>query len=415
MALRPSCGRFFQVAIAESRTYGDPKQNLLTGQAVELVKEPPQARRGIDYAVAVFHASTGKLQQQQFDQLLEVSDEIAPNWVFEQRGSSPHYELVFANEIGIRLELTPVDSINARNKGGICFSLPGTCWWLQSTAQGALLLLRLSRIEGFKHFTRLDFQNTELNPEWPAERVGAAVDAGEIWVKGSTRFRDWQERDADGQPTNGITLYWNSSRSEKVGKTYNKAADAGWDTAAIRDEVQTRGRWAHAHGRDLVAELAAAHGSAEMEEVISRHTSSALLQHLEYWTLNGTSPKTDKNWKRKANPADWYIKRIGKRCDPIRKASKPLVDVETTVDYGVQQYGRHMVRWVHEMARTHELPEEFVVQSLYERFRSRLREEDLDWYTEGMTKKQRAQAIRDLEECKNEIAQAQERGWWAKK
>ena len=89
--------------------------------------------------------------------------------------------------------------------------------------------------------------------------------------------------------------------------------------------------------------------------------------------------------------------------------------METTVDYGVQQYGRHMVRWVREMAREHELPEEFVIQSLYERFRSRLRDEDLDWYTEGMSKKERAAALRDLEECKNEIANAQERGWWAKK
>lgn len=380
---------------------------------MELVKEPPQARRGIDYAVAVFYAATPKRQQDQFDQLLELADEIAPTWAFTEKGQSQHYELVFANDLGIRLELTPVDSLGGRNKGGICFSLPGTCWWLQSTAAGALLLLRLSRIEGFKHFTRLDFQNTELEPEWTAQRMGEAVTEGLIWVKGCQKFRDWWERDADGEPINGITLYWNAARSEKVGKSYDKGADAGWTTAAVRDEVQTRGRWAHAHGFELITDLANAHGSAEMADVVEAHTCSALRQHLEYWTLNGTSPKTDKNWKRKANPADWYVKRIGKRCDRIQKASKPLVDLETTVDYGVQQYGRHMYRWVVENARKHELPEEFVLQGLMNRMKSRLREEDLDWLCEGMTKRQRAKVIKEIEANKDEIAKAQELGWWA--
>ena len=379
---------------------------------MQLVKEPPQARRGIDYAVAVFHAATPKRQQAQFDELLALAEEVAPTWTFEQRGNSQHYELVFTNEIGIRLELTPVDSIGARNKGGICFSLPGTCWWIQSTAMGALLLLRLSRIDGFKHFTRLDFQNTELEPEWTAKRMGEAVNNGLIWVKGSQMFRDWWDRDADGDPVNGITLYWNSSRSEKVGKSYDKAADAKWTTAAVRDEVQTRGRWAHSHGRELIAALGSAHGSAEMADVIETHTCSALRQHLEYWTLNGTSPKTDKNWKRKANPADWYVKRIGKRCDRIQKASKPLVDLETTVDYGIQQYGRHMYRWVVENARKHGLPEEFVAGSLMERMKSRLREEDLDWLCADMTEKEREAIVKDIEECKDEISKAQERGWW---
>lgn len=284
---------------------------------------------------------------------------------------------------------------------------------MQTSSQAALNFWKISLIDGFKWFTRIDFQNTELNPEWPALRMLEAANSQEIWVKGSTRFRDHIERDSEMEPINGCTLYWASSRSEKIPKSYDKAADAGWDTPAVRDEVLVRGRWANEHGRMLAMDLGKAHGSVEMVEVVNRHTESALNQHLLYFTLNGTSPKTDKNWKRKANPADWYIKRIGKHSAPIQKAPKAGIDLETTVDYGVQQYGRHMYRWVIEQGRKHGLPTEFVLNSLFMRFQSRVKTEDMDWLCEELTLEERVEVERELERIKDEVSAAQERGWWA--
>ena len=275
-----------------------------------------------------------------------------------------------------------------------------------------MTLLRLSKIEGFKHFTRLDFQNTELEPDWPAARMAQAVEDNEIWVKGSTRYRDYADRDADGDLINGITLYWNSTRSEKKSKSYDKRADAGWNVDAVRDESSLLGRWAHAHGRELIKDLDATHDSAEMVEVVDRHTCSALLQHLDYWTLNGATPKTDKNWKRKADPCDWYRERIGKRCEPIQKASRPMADLETTVDYGVQQYGRYMYRWVIEHARKNDLPPDFVMSALMNRFKSRCRDEDLAWLAEGCSEEEVTQVREDLEGNADAISKAQELGWW---
>lgn len=361
----------------------------------------------------MFYAANGDKQQEQFDEILQICDEIAPNWPFREGGNNPHFRRVFLSDVGFRIELTEPDELGARNRGGLCFSMPGTCWWIQDSATSALTLWRLSKIDGFKHFTRLDFQNTELDPEWPAQRMAQAVDDGLIWVKGSTRYRDWAEKDADGELTNGLTLYWNSARSEKLSKSYDKAADASWETAAVRDETQTRGRWAHAHGRELIRDLDSARNSAEMVEVVDRHTCSALLQHLDYWTLNGTSPKTDKNWKRKAEPADWYRARIGKRCEPIQKAPKALADLETTVDYGVQQYGRHMYRWIVTLAKKHDLPENFVMEALCNRFKTRLREEDMDWYLEGLTERQKGTALKQLDKLRDEVSRAQEQGWWS--
>lgn len=380
---------------------------------MELVKEPPQERRGLDYVTAVYSAVTEALQQEQFNSLVAIHEEIAPNWVITERGASRHYERCFASETGFRIELTEVGSHHTSVGGNLCVSFPGIFWWLPSDETAALNVLRLARIEGFKHFTRLDFQNTELEPEWDAYRVREAVTQGEVWVKGASTYRDYMDRDADGTPTNGLTMYWHAVRSEKLGRSYDKAKNASWTTPAIRDEIQTRGRWAHSHGRALVDDLAKAHGSAEMVAVVQSHASSALTQHLQYWTLNGTSPKTDHNWKRKAEPADWYAKRIGKACNPIQKALKPEVDLETTVDYGVQQYGRYMYRWVHQLAKEHDLPVTFVMEQLMLRFESRLKEEDLPWLTEGLTKRQAAKVERHIEQAKDAVAKAQEVGWFA--
>ena len=381
---------------------------------MELIKEPPQARRGVDYLVAVFYAASQPRHQEIFDQVMTICEEIQPNWPFIKAGSSPHYESVFSNQLGMRIELTTCDSIGGRNKGSICLSLPGTCWWIQDSVNQALCIWKISKIPGFKHFTRIDFQNTELEPEWPMLRVRDAVLNGEIWVKGAQRKRIWQETDFHGDPIGGVTCYWASTRSEKQPKTYDKGADNGWHIPAIRDEVLTRGRWANEHGRMLLMDLDRATTSAEMVEVVNRHTESALNQHLLYFTLNGADPKTDKNWKRQAEPADWYLRRIGKRCEPIQKAPKASIDLDTTVDYGVQQYGRYFYRWVVEQSRKHDLPMDFVLNSLFMRFQSRLRREDEDWLLDGLDEQAVADFRRDLEEKRDQVSRAQERGWWVR-
>lgn len=346
---------------------------------------------------------------------MSIAEEIAPTWNFRESGSSPHYERVFRTDLGARIELTEAKSTGSRNKGGTTLSLPGTYWWIQSDELAAFRLMQVAQVEGFKHFTRLDFQNTELNPEFNAYQVRDAVLNGDVWVNGASTFRDFMERDAEGEPLNGLTLYWGSKRSEKTGRSYDKAAEGKWNTPAIRDEIQTRGRWAQAHGQALVAELASAHGSPEMVEKVHQHTCSALNQHLQYWTLNGTNPKTDKNWKRKAEPADWYAKRIGKRCEPLQKGSGPAVDLDTTVDYGVQQYGRHFFRWIHEQAKRTGLDEEFVAGCLVKRFQSRLRDEDMSWYLDGLTDEEALADLQHLDGIKDDIAHSQEHGYWAEK
>ena len=189
---------------------------------MELVKEPPQERRGLDYVTAVYSAATERIQQEQFDALVAVSEDVAPNWVISERGASRHYERCFASETGFRIELSEVASERTSVGGNICVSFPGIFWWLPSDKTAALNVLKLSQIEGFKHFTRLDFQNTELDPEWDAYRVREAVTQGDVWVKGASTYRDYMDRDADGDPvvsgvrvTSDIGIRTRCPRTEK--------------------------------------------------------------------------------------------------------------------------------------------------------------------------------------------------------
>ena len=75
--------------------------------------------------------------------------------------------------------------------------------------------------------------------------------------------------------------------------------------------------------------------------------TSALNKQGQYWQLNGANPKEDKNWKRKAEPADWFAKRIGRASKNVAK-KKPVVqrDLEAVTAYGIQQYGRYFALWV---------------------------------------------------------------------
>ena len=79
----------------------------------------------------------------------------------------------------------------------------------------------------------------------------------------------------------------------------------------------------------------------------------------------------------------------------------------------MQQYGRYMFRWVHQLAREHDLPVEFVMEQLLMRFESRLKDEDMAWLTEGMSKRDAKKWERHVDKAKDAVAKAQEVGWFA--
>ncbi len=138
------------------------------------------------------------------------------------------------------------------------------------------------KLRAFKTFTRIDFQNTELDPEVDAYAVLTGIQEGRFWVKGHSRWREYAEKNSALEMDDGLTIYWGSARSEKMGRTYDKGRQKPvWDKPAIRDEVETRGKWASSHGDWLIRDAQDSKTPKDRLTVMEKNATFALRQHLD--------------------------------------------------------------------------------------------------------------------------------------
>lgn len=371
-----------------------------------------QERRGLDWATLTYSRMDRSAFQRCFDQIGDVIRTSFPSCGFRQGGQSPHYEHVFTHDVGIRLELTPPETDFSRNKGSLCLSLPGSFFYLQPGSTVGEGFQRLIDVRGLQHFTRLDFQITELNPVMSAEEVAQGVEEGRYWVKGAKKWRTFADRAPGGAMEDGISLYWGSRRSEKLGRTYNKAAEPPkWKSPAIRDEIQLRGTWAKKHGDFLCRELSGCMTQAERLAVMAKNASGALSQHLMYYEL-GNVPASDKNWIRQAKPAGWYLDRLGKASEPVEKGVREPLDLDRAVESGLRQYGRTFYRYAWVRSQETGVPFEQVALSLFARAQATLKQEDLDWLLPEGDANERKAFWEDVSRLKDEVALGQEHGFW---
>lgn len=379
--------------------------------ALKLVSEPQQERRGIDYATLSFASLDRDLFRETFAGILDIFEETAPSLGFDESGADPHYDRVFRNEIACRLAMTEPESEGGRNRGSISLSLPGSFFYLLPQADMADAFFAFPKLRAFKTFTRLDFQNTELEPEVDAYAVLAGIQEGRFWVKGHSRWREYAEKNSSLEMDDGLTIYWGSARSEKMGRTYDKARQKPvWDKPAIRDEVETRGKWASSHGDWLIRDAQDSKTPKDRLTVMEKNATFALRQHLMYYEL-GSTPPSDKNWLRNAKPADWYSKRIGKAHRPITKTPEKRLDLEQAVSAGVRQYGRIFYRYMWEVTHNTDATQTEALEMLSARWQATLKEEDIDWLCPGGNEQERAEWRAHLSEVKDDVAIGDEHGW----
>lgn len=378
--------------------------------AVAIAPEEPQESRRIDYATCVFVSADRRHQTRLFDKLIDYADLVSPFGYFKEMGHSAHFDRVWTHHLGMRIELTQHGSDTGRNPGMTVLTLPGAVFYASTKEQWLSLLWQITQTSGFKWFSRLDLQNTELEPDWDTDRVVKAVQGQRLWVPG---YRGWKQEgmlDSRGECPGGRTLYWGSPRSERQARTYDKGKQLKWTTPAIRDEIQLRGEWAHAVGRELKTALNTNLGSDDMAKAVSKLVTGSLNQHLQYWELDGADPKTDKNWKRNAQPADWFAERIGKHQARVKKNQRVKLDLGPAVSYGVQQYGRCFALDCLLKQKQSQLPLEGVVNGLWERFLARLSDEDLRLVYGDLGAEEMQQVRERLSELKDAVAYEQERG-----
>jgi len=337
-----------------------------------------QESRRIDWASLAFHVGTIRKLQNAFDGVVSAVEDVNPSISFEKKTRSQYFEDVYETSNGWRIEFSPPASGNP-NQGQMLVTCKGRAFWQQSQVDQAVMLRKFVELPAFRHFTRLDFQNTELEPEWDADRVFEGVRNGELWVPG---YSGWDVRggfDYEMNSLSGRTLIWGSQRADRLLSTYDKGAEARWKGTGIRDEIRFKRQWARAYGEELVRDFRRCKTSAEMEAVVQDTVTSALNKQGQYWQLNGANPKEDKNWKRKAEPADWFAKRIGRASKNVAK-KKPTVqrDLEAVTAYGVQQYGRYFALWVSRFQQVAGVSRSEAYKALQCRFDSKLRDEDFE-------------------------------------
>ena len=367
-----------------------------------------QESRRCDWASLAYHVGTMRKLQNAFDGVVSAVEDINPSISFELAGKSQFYDYVYESSNGWRIELSHPES-GSPNQGQMLVTCRGRAFWQQSQIEQAAMLRKLFELRAFKYFNRLDFQNTELHPEWDADRVFRGVRDGELWVSG---FSGWDVRggfDYEMNSLSGRTLTWGSQRADRLYSTYDKGVQSGWKGPGIRDEVRLKGAWARAYGVELIKKFRKCHTSAEMEEQMQRIVEGALNKHGQYWQLNGANPKQDKNWKRKAEPADWFAKRIGKASSNVtKKKPEEVRDLETVTAYGVQQYGRYFSLWVTQIQQTMGCSRIDAWRALEARFDARLKDEDLEWIqglfpdADGAAVAESLNSIRDLVAAMNE-------------
>ena len=376
--------------------------------AQEVAVEPCQARRGLDFMTAILFSANDRHQQDTFDFCISLADRISPSIGWRDMGRSRHFERVFQSDVGMRIELSTASGVSSPNAGLMKFDLPGAFFYLQDEAQVMAGLWELLHRDGFKHCSRLDFMSTELDPEWPVDRVHQGLTEQELWVKGYGSWRDWSERDFAGDCPDGRTIYWGSPRADRQGRTYDKAKQSGWRTPAIRDEVQLRAGWAKAFTDELRLVLRANLTGADMNDAVNDLAVAALNKHLQYWTLNGANPQTDKNWQRVAEPADWFQQRIGKATTDVRKVPVAPLGQDAAVRAGVVAYGPTFARQIVLDGLKDDLGLVRALLRLGGRFLTRLKPQEFVDLLGALPEERRAELLQQFQELLNACALEEE-------
>lgn len=264
---------------------------------------------------------------------------------FQETSGGKHFAIGYASAKGVSFMATP-PNCGLHNAGVSVIHLQGT-WWANASSELQMRALEeLYAFQGRYRFTRLDTQVTTLEPEKTAEQVLEDVTAGRLWVKGYNNWKPDGVRDINGNPSNGVTVYFGSPSSSKRIRTYNKAAEQGWPIAARRDEVQLRQDWANTHTQAIASAISES-GSDEAAFSAYQQACAALIaQHMQYLDITGVPYPRPKNWARGRKAPKWWADTLSQEFEPVLLSRRVTNDLEEKMNHLVNQYGRIGAAWM---------------------------------------------------------------------
>ena len=294
-----------------------------------------------------------------------------------------HYPFVYMHPSGVSLRChrpaTAPDSEHYTSTYGTAVvELSGKAWGSLDQLERNRVITDIRGWEGFFHTTRWDAQITILEPEVSAEEIVRQVEAGDLWAAGYNSAEHRGPRNRDRDLLSGATQYFGGKESRVRARLYDKAAEAGWDTPALRAEVQFRREPADQHFRRLAQRCLSEDGleplflSAEQETV-----KAALSQHLDLRdTSKWAGKRKPKNWAQEAPKARWWTDALGEAHDPLAIDYKAAATLDKSIEQMAAQYGRKFVMWVIKESNRRDLQPSMVVLDFLGRCGSRLKDED---------------------------------------
>lgn len=341
----------------------------------------PTASCRLDWLSVSLFGSTVRRQREQLSYFFSLLNAVSDGATWPEPSPAKFFQHSVSHEAGVSIKWTEPDS-GQTNQGLISVDIRGTAFLALEREHRKALYLDIAEMEGFKQCTRLDAQRTVLNPSMSAEDLHEQLVAGTLWVKGFRNYRQMGPMSSRNAPSDASTVMWGAPESAVRARSYNKAAEAGWDVPAVRHEVQLRRQPARDKFNYLVEQLQVEQ-AVEATSTENAFVQSVLNQHMAYLDTSRLAKLTRKNWPKnwaqRCEKAEWWDKEVV-TGDPkeIKTTWRLQKKLEDSVAASDAQYGRILAKWLLAEVVNEGLDAEEALLKRSAQWLVRLKDEDLE-------------------------------------
>ena len=376
-------------------------------QTVELASHAEASCR-TDYSVHTFKTPKRESVEELYSYVYDLGEALFPTKRPLEVRKGRHYTHLYIHPIGLRFstcQSASSDSENVEhpNYGSSLLEIPGQVWGLLNAKHRNDLICDIGGWEGLYRTTRWDPEITILYPEMGAGELVDAVTAGDIWAKGYGVHEQVAPRNLHGALKGGATQYFGARQANSRIRVYDKAAESGWETPALRVEAQLRHELANQHFKRLYrrcneqidnAPLLTNAEDTTVKEALSQHAD---LRDTSKWR----GKRKPKNWAQEAPKLRWWDDALEGAYSPISVSYRAQEDLEKSVEHCAHQYGRKLFKAA--LLRAHQtgMQPMLVFAEFFGRCGAYLKEEDLADLLRATPEKDH-QWVRDtFRECAN--------------
>lgn len=216
------------------------------------------------------------------------------------------------NELGVK---------RSPNEGYLTVDIPQTALDSLSGEQLIEFLIDVYGCEGVR-FTRTDVYYDDYCKIISPEAVHHACKLGGVGVPRYNRSRGWDEYDLRKGRNASFTVYFGSTRSDKMVRFYDKAAESNGEQNCYRWETEFKGKYAEEVQSYLLEALEQAVSQDSIEAsltIICNAYKSLIKGSISFHEIPlGTKPSSlGRNWAKRS-PLTWWWKELLAGLDPAK-------------------------------------------------------------------------------------------------